>query len=89
MSSDAGTVQPIRHRLDFRGNRTIKSVLYIASITQARDQPEARPYLELKAAEVKTRLEARRAHKRHLANSVIRRMWRDEKVRLNVTQIAA
>jgi len=89
MSSGEGTGQPVRHRLDFRGNRTINSVLYIASIVQARDQPEARLYLERKAAEGKTRREARRAHKRHLANRVIRRMWRDEKARLSETQIAA
>ncbi len=43
MSSGEGVGQPVR-RLDFRGNRTINSVLYIASITQARDQAEARHY---------------------------------------------
>ena len=89
MSSGEGSGQPVRHRLDFRGNRTINSVLYIASITQARDQPEARLYLERKATEGKTRREARRAHKRHLANRVIRRMWRDEKARLTKPTNAA
>jgi len=81
VSSGEGSGRPVRHRLDFRGNRTVNSMIYIASITQARDQPEAKAYLERKTAEGKTRREARRAHKRHLSNRIIRRMWRDEKAR--------
>ena len=81
LSSGEGSGQPVRHRVDFRGNRTVNSVLYIASITQARDHPGARSYLARKTAEGKTSREARRAHKRHLANRVIRRMWKDEHTR--------
>lgn len=81
MSSGEGSGRPVRHRLDFRGNRTVNSMIYIASITQARDQPEAQAYLQRKTTEGKTRREARRAHKRHLSNRIIRRMWRDEKFR--------
>jgi len=89
LSSGEGSGLPVRHRLDFRGNRRINSVLYIASITQQRDQEPARIYIERKISEGKTRREARRAHKRHLANRVIRRMWRDEVVRKRSTAIAA
>jgi transposase len=81
LSSGEGSGEPVKHRLEFRGNRRINSVLYIASVTQARDQPDARAYLARKASEGKTRREARRAHKRHLANRVIRRMRRDERAR--------
>jgi len=81
LSSGEGATQPRRHRLDFGGNRRINSVLHIASVTQQRDQPPARAYIERKTAEGKTRREARRAHKRHLTNRVIRRMWRDEHAR--------
>lgn len=81
LSSGEGTGQPLRHRVDFRGNRTVNSVLYIASITQARDHPDAKAYLARKIAEGKTTREARRAHKRHLANRVIRRMWKDQRAR--------
>ena len=42
-----------------------------------------------KATEGKTRREARRAHKRHLANRVIRRMWRDETARNSTLALAA
>ena len=68
----------MKHRLDFRGNRRINSVLYMASVTQHRDHDDARIYIDRKLGEGKTRREARRAYTRHLANRVIRRMWKDE-----------
>ena len=52
--------------------------LYIASVTQQRDHADARTYIARKTSEGKTGREARRAHKRSLANRLIRRMWRDE-----------
>jgi transposase len=82
LSSGEGDGVPKRHRLDFRGNRRVNSVLHIVSVTQARSHQPAKDYLERKRADGKTRREARRAHKRHLANRVIRRMWNDENRRL-------
>jgi hypothetical protein len=38
-------------------------------------------YIDRKLAEANTRRAARRAHQRHLANRVIRRMWKDESQR--------
>jgi len=78
LSSGEGDGRPVKHRLDFGGNCRINSTLYIASITQHRGLDDARTHIDRKLAEGKTRREARRAHKRHLANRVIRRMWRDE-----------
>jgi transposase len=86
MSSGEGKARPIKHRLDLRGNRRINSVLYIASITQQRDIDIAKTFIERKISEGKTRREARRSHKRHLANRVIRRAWKDEKKRLEPTR---
>ena len=43
-----------RHRLDFRGNRRINSVLYIASVTQQRDNPDAKAFIDRKITESKT-----------------------------------
>lgn len=85
LSSGEGHQAPIRHRLDFKGNRTINSVLYIASVTQQRSLPEASIYIDRKRAEGKTKREARRAHKRHLANKVIRTLWKDQKQKLQET----
>ena len=89
LSSGEGAGNPVKHRLDFRDNRRINSVLYIASVTQQRSQPEAAAYLARKTAEGKTRREARRAHKRHLANRIIRPMWRDETTRQQPHALAA
>jgi transposase len=83
LSSGEGKGQPVRHRLDFRGNRRINSVIYIASVTQQRDTEIAKTFFDRKIGEGKTRREARRSHKRHLANRIIRRAWKDEKRRLN------
>lgn len=60
-------------------------MLYIASVTQHRDIDDARVFIDRKLAEGKTRREARRSHKRHLANRVIRRMWNDVQQRLGKT----
>jgi transposase len=76
LSSGEGDGRPVKHRLDFRGNRRINRVLYMASVTQHRDLGDARMFITRKLGEGKTRREARRAHKRHLANRVIRRMWK-------------
>lgn len=82
LSSGEGDGPPVRHRLDYKGNRRVNSVLYYVSITQQRSTPEAADYIDRKISQGKTRREARRAHKRHLANRVIRRMWKDERRRL-------
>jgi transposase len=89
LSSGEGNGLPVRHRLDFGGNRRINSVLYIASVTQQRDLDVARVYIDRKTSEGTTPREARRAHKRHLANRVIRRMWTDERHRTARHKIAA
>ena len=44
LSSGEGSGTPIRHRLDYGGNRRINSVLYIASVTQQRAH-RRRPHL--------------------------------------------
>jgi transposase len=42
LSSREGAGLPVKHRLDFRGNRRTNSVLYITSVTQQRDIADAR-----------------------------------------------
>jgi hypothetical protein len=61
LSSGEGKGLPVRHRLDFGGNRRINSVLYIASVTRQRDIDEARVYIDRKVGEGETRREARRS----------------------------
>jgi len=76
-SSGEGRGDPIRHRLDLAGNRQVNSVLHTMHVTQVRCHQPAKEFIARKRAEGKTAKEARRAHKRQLANRIIRRMWDD------------
>lgn len=78
ISSGEGDAPPNRHRLDLGGNRDVNSALHIIHVTQARLHPPARAYLQHRASlPGHTPKIARRAHKRMLANTVIRHMWAD------------
>jgi transposase len=61
-----------RHRLDRGGNRQLNCALHRWAVTAGRINPETRDYLARKQAEGKTRMDALRCLKRHLA----RRAWR-------------
>jgi len=61
-----------RHRLNRSGNRQLNCALHRIAVTQARIYPPARAYLERKQAEGKSRREALRCLKRHLARTVYR-----------------
>jgi len=61
-----------RHRLDRGGNRQITCALHRLAVTKRRVDPETAAYLVRKQAEGKSRREALRYLKRHLA----RRVWR-------------
>ena len=56
-----------RHRLDRGGNRQLNRALHVIAITRGRLDPATRAYLQRKEAEGKTRIEAMRCLKRHLA----------------------
>jgi transposase len=69
---DASSGQQRRHRLNRHGNRQLNSALHKIAIVQGRCDPRARAYLQRKQAAGKSRLEALRALKRHLARTVFR-----------------
>jgi transposase len=75
------------HRFDRGGNRQLNAALHRIAIVQARVDPRARAFLARKAAEGKTRREARRALKRHLANVVYRRLhaWAETTLTAEIT----
>jgi transposase len=62
----------VRHRLDRGGNRQLNCALHRIAVTQGQVHPPAREFLARKQAEGKSRMEALRCLKRHLA----RRVWR-------------
>ncbi len=59
-----------RHRLDRGGNRQLNCALHRIAVTQGRVHPAAREFLARKQAEGKSRMEALRCLKRHLARAV-------------------
>ena len=61
-----------RHRLDRGGNRQLNCALHRLAVNKGKYCPESAAYLERKQAEGKSRREALRCFKRHLA----RRVWR-------------
>ena len=61
-----------RHRLDRGGNRQLNCALHRIAVCQGRTHPPAREFLARKQAEGKSRREALRCLKRHLA----RRVWK-------------
>jgi transposase len=61
-----------RHRLNRSGNRQLNCALHRIAVTQGRCHPPARAYLARKQADGKSRKEALRCLKRHLARTVYR-----------------
>jgi hypothetical protein len=71
---EASSAGRVRHRLNRGGHRRLNAMLHRIALTQARCSPEARAYLARRVAEGKTKREAMRALKRHLAR-VVWRHW--------------
>ena len=69
---DASSGRQQRHRLNRKGNRQLNLALHRIAATQARVHAPARAYLERKRAEGKSRREALRCLKRHLARVVFK-----------------
>ena len=74
---DASSGEHIRHRLSRAGNRRLNHVLYVAAISQIRQDSEGRRYYRRKLAEAKTSKEALRCLKRRLSNLVYRQLRAD------------
>lgn len=70
-----------RHRLDRGGNRQLNCALHRIAVTQGRVHPPAREFLARKQAEGKSRMEALRCLKRHLARKVWRLLVESERER--------
>jgi transposase len=69
---DASSGKQQRHRLNRKGNRQLNLALRRIAITQGRIHAPAREYLTRRQTEGKTRKEALRALKRHIARRVFR-----------------
>ena len=76
IEASSGAVQ--RHRLSRKGNRQLNSALHTMAITQMVHPGPGQDYYRRKLAEGKTRGEARRALKRHLANVIYATLVADQ-----------
>lgn len=68
------------HRVSQRGNRRLNHALHMAAICQIRHpHSEGRAFFDRKVAEGKTKKDAIRSLKRHLSNTVYRRLVEDQR----------
>jgi len=67
---EASSGERSRHRLNRRGNRQLNAALHRIAVTQLRIHEPAKLYVKRKMAEGKTKREALRCLKRHLARVV-------------------
>ncbi|GAB7006958.1 hypothetical protein JCM18899A_44310 [Nocardioides sp. AN3] len=74
---DASSGDHTRQRLSRAGNRRMNHVLYVAAITQIRQECEGRRYFRRKLQEAKTGKEALRCLKRRLSDLVYRQLRAD------------
>ncbi|MGI5214381.1 IS110 family transposase [Plantactinospora sp. CA-290183] len=74
---DASSGEQVRHRLSRAGNRQINRVLHIMATVQLRNPTEGRAYFDRKKTAGKTSMEAMRALKRRLSDTVYRQMIDD------------
>jgi transposase len=63
-----------RHRLNRGGNRQLNRTIHTVALVQARTDTRAQEYVARRMADGKSRLEALRCLKRHLADVVYRTM---------------
>jgi len=82
---DASSGQRRRHRLNRSGNRQLNCALHRLAVNQGRLHPPARAYLARKEAEGKSRREALRCLKRHLARTVYRTLREIEEVTMTTS----
>jgi transposase len=86
---DASSGEHIRHRLSRAGNRRMNHVLYVAAISQIRQDSEGRRYYRRKLQEAKTSKEALRCLKRRLSDLVYRQLRADAALRSQVDPVPA
>ncbi|WP_405162069.1 IS110 family transposase [Nocardia sp. NBC_01499] len=78
---DVSSGEQQRHRLSRAGNRKINRVLHIMAVVQLRHPTAGRVYYDTRRTSGKTSMEALRALKRRLSNTIYTRMLTDQRQR--------
>lgn len=76
-SSGEGPGEPVRHRLNRGGNRSVNAVIHRMAVTQLRCDSRAQRIRDEARRHGHTKREATRILKRHLATAIHRQMMRD------------
>jgi len=84
LPASSGTKQ--RHRLNHSGNRQLNCALHRIAVNQGRRHPPAQAYLARKEAAGKSRKEALRCLKRHLARTVFRTLTRPQEAKMTTNR---
>lgn len=82
----ASSGKVVRHRLSRHGNRKLNHALHYIAVTRCRLDPETKVFMARKLAEGKSKKEAMRCLKRHLASRIYKAMVADA---LRPTEVAA
>ncbi|MGI8407693.1 MAG: IS110 family transposase [Actinomycetota bacterium] len=82
----ASSGKVVRHRLSRHGNRKLNHALHYIAVTRCRLDPETKVFMARKLAEGKSKKEAMRCLKRHLASRIYKAMVADA---LRPTELAA
>ena len=69
----------VRYRLNRGGNRKLNYAIHFVAVTRCRLDPETQAFMARKQAEGKSKKEAMRCLKRHLANGIYRAMVADSR----------
>ena len=73
----ASSGKVVRHRLSRHGNRKLNHALHYVAVTRCRLDPETQTFMARKLAEGKSKKEAMRCLKRHLASRIYKTMMTD------------
>lgn len=76
----ASSGKVVRHRLSRHGNRKLNHALHYVAVTRCRLDPETQTFMARKLAEGKSKKEAMRCLKRHLASRIYRTMLADARL---------
>lgn len=75
----ASSGKVVRYRLNRGGNRKLNYAIHFVAVTRCRLDPETQAFMARKQAEGKSKKEAMRCLKRHLANGIYRAMVADSR----------
>jgi transposase len=82
----ASSGKTVRHRLHRGGDRQLNRAIHIIALGRMAGDPETRAYIERRVSEGKTKLEAIRCLKRHIARQIWHLLYNTQPIALTPPQ---